>query len=149
MKDERINLHCIRVYTYNPDEKILVEVLAGMEEEGIPWEVINSTETNANFQYEDLMKMAYGACKESNMGIGIAINKNKVAVHYIKLKEKEPLILKEVKDYEISVARLIGCNAARLYKVMPFKDIEDKRNKELVEFIRKSVIEVLDRLEVL
>ncbi|MBU5484753.1 glycerol dehydratase reactivase beta/small subunit family protein [Clostridium sp. MSJ-11] len=149
MKDEGINLHCIRVYTYNPEEKILVEVLAGMEEEGIPWEVVNATKINNNFGYEDLIKMAYEACKKSNMGIGIAINKNRVAVHYIKLKEKNPLILKEVKDYEISVARLIGCNAGRLYKVMPFKDIEDKRNKELVEFIRKSVIEVLERLRAL
>lgn len=146
MKDERANLHCIKVYSHNPEEKVLVEMLAGMEEEGIPWEVVDITETNSDFKEENLIKMAYEACKESNMGIGIAINKNKVAVHYIKLKEKNPLMLKEVKNYEISAARAIGCNAGRLYKTMPFKDIEDMRNKELVEFIRKSVIEVLHRI---
>ncbi|WP_315116356.1 glycerol dehydratase reactivase beta/small subunit family protein [uncultured Clostridium sp.] len=146
MKDERANLHCIKVHSHDPEERILVEVLAGMEEEGIPWEVVDVTKINSGLKDEDLIKMAYEACKESNMGIGVAINKNKVAVHYIKLKEKNPLILKEIKNYEINVARAIGCNAGRLYKVMPFRDTEDGGNKELVEFIRKSVIEVLHRI---
>jgi len=58
------------------------------------------------------------------LGIGIGVNNEQVLLQMKKLKEKEPVFNLTVKDLE--VAKLMGINAARLEKKIPFKEFELK-----------------------
>lgn len=108
---------CIVVVTDKPDKNILKQLLAGIEEEGIPYEVdtING---------DDLLTITHKASVHSRMGVGIGISENRVLLHYSKLKIDKPILDATLK-YDIKeVARNVGNNAARLYKIMPFKNID-------------------------
>lgn len=129
---------CIKIYENNGDQELLKEILAGIEEEGLPYEA-----SCKDFRKEDLIKEGYTASQESRMGIGIGMYERIVVMHYNKLKEKEPIFYGELCFYEKEKCRRIGCNAARLYKIMPFKDLNIGLEKELIENIKISVIEVL------
>lgn len=133
---------CIFVCLSNLKEPFLKEILAGIEEEGIPYSV-----KNINFSEDTMLREVYSASQESRMGISIGIIDNRVVLHYNKLKEEKPLIDIRLNLYEKEKARVIGCNAARLYKIMPFKDMESV-NVELLEKVRSSVILVMDRLNI-
>lgn len=138
--NDQIDRQCIKLHNYRGNENVLLEILAGMEEEGIPYEV-------KNIEFEDVIKQAYDASQESRMGIGIAIKGTKVVLHYVKLKEREPLIVKEIDSSHWDSARIIGCNAARLYKIMPFKSLNEKlqSDENIEESIRKIVIDILEK----
>ncbi|MHC6179011.1 glycerol dehydratase reactivase beta/small subunit family protein [Clostridium sp. JNZ X4-2] len=122
----------------NPAESLLKEILAGLEEEGIPYQL-----KNINFTQDNIIKIAYEASEESRMGIAIAMKNDKVVLHYNKLKENHPLINVRLDYYEKDKARVIGCNAARLYKIMPLKSFEDTSENELRQQVKSAVISVL------
>ncbi|WP_027623217.1 glycerol dehydratase reactivase beta/small subunit family protein [Clostridium lundense] len=128
----------INIYVNNGDKSLLTEILAGIEEEGLPFEIFYK-----DFKKEDLIKGGYTASQESRMGIGIGMYERTIVMHYNKLKESEPIFYGELSFYEREKSRRIGCNAARLYKIMPFKDLVIDLDKKLVESIKLSVIEVL------
>ena len=108
---------CIVVVIDKPDKIILKQLLAGIEEEGIPYEVntVNCLE---------LFKITHKAALYSRMGVGVGINGNRVMLHYSKLKSDKPIFDVNLNRYIKETARSIGNNAARLYKIMPFKNIE-------------------------
>ena len=62
---------CIVVVTDKPNKNILKQLLAGIEEEGIPYEVdvVNS---------DELLKITHKAAVYSRMGVGIGIKENRV-----------------------------------------------------------------------
>lgn len=116
------------------------EIFFGIEEEGIPCDIQRK-------EYSDAVKLAYAACEQSAVGVGIGIDCESIAIHYIKLKKDKPL-------YEISTSsnpllmRTLGVNAARLVKRIPFKDLEDHwveddicLNKEKLEEEIRSIVE--------
>ena len=105
---------CIVVVTDKPDKNILKQLLAGIEEEGIPYEVdvVNG---------DELLKITHKAAVYSRMGVGIGINRNRVLLHFSKLKIDKPILDANLNDNVKDTARNIGNNAARLYKIMPFK----------------------------
>lgn len=132
----------------NPEEPLLNEVLAGIEEEGIPY---FKMECNSFKEYEEnLIEYAYNASLESRIGIAIAISGRRIILHYNKLNVNKPIIDVELKDGELMKARVIGCNAARLYKRIPFKplenftEIQNKMSDEEVE-ITKTVLKILKK----
>ncbi|TDT50361.1 glycerol dehydratase reactivase beta/small subunit family protein [Fonticella tunisiensis] len=126
----------ILVCTEQANELILKEVLAGMEEEGIPYSVVNVKNMS-------LIKETYNSAQLSRMGIAVGILRNRVIIHYNKLREINPLFDVELKFYERERARSLGNNAARLYKAMPLKDVSSKGDEEYMEFIKDKVIAIL------
>lgn len=137
-----LEIPCIFVCINNLKEPFLKEILAGIEEEGIPYNV-----KNINFNESTILREVYTAAQESRMGIAIGVIEGRVVLHFNKLKEEKPLVDIKLDLYEKEKARIVGCNAARLYKIMPFKDIESV-NMELLEKVRASVIAVINKLNI-
>ncbi|MCT4618054.1 MAG: glycerol dehydratase reactivase beta/small subunit family protein [Marinisporobacter sp.] len=129
------------------DIKDFNEIFWGIEEEGIPYNIQQKED-------KDAIKLAYRACEESSLGVGIGIDKKSIVIHYIKLKKDKPL-------YEISTSsdhflmRTLGVNAARLVKRIPFKNLEDHEfedepyssKEKLEEEIRAIVERVIARMK--
>lgn len=137
-----LEIPCIFVCLNNLKEPFLKEILAGIEEEGIPYNV-----KNISFSEGTILREVYTAAQESRMGIAIAVMGDRIVLHFNKLKEEKPLIDIKLNLYEKEKARIVGCNAARLYKIMPFKDMESV-NMELLEKVRASVIAVINKLNI-
>lgn len=95
-------------------KNILKQICYGIEEEGIPYEVIMVDDCSNH------IKMAYEACQNSRLGVGIGISEGYVALHYEKLQEEEPLFNVSTHG-DIETIRAIGKNSARLVKRLPFK----------------------------
>lgn len=129
---------CINVMVDDMDNILLKNILAGIEEEGLPYEIFNLNK-------EDVLSTTHKASQQSKLGVGVGFSNNRVIVHYSKLRENNAIIDTSLKDYEITKARKIGNNAARLYKVMPFKDINSSDLDSLVENIKLKIIEVLKK----
>ena len=114
------NKPCILIYLapHPGSEEKLREVQAGMEEEGIPYTVVQSNETNA-------AALSYEGASKSKLGVGVGIGAEDLCIHYVKLPAQKPLFaLQEVGSP--AQWRHFGYNAARLVKGIPFKDQSSK-----------------------
>lgn len=96
--------------------RILREIKAGIEEEGIPYSEYESS--------DDIIKSSYNAALLSKFGIGIAVFNGRMIMHYNKLPENEPLFELTINNDDFQIARNFGSNAARLYKGLPFKPLK-------------------------
>jgi hypothetical protein len=92
-----------------------INVLLGIEEEGIPYDVQEEHES-------DVLDLAYRASLESRLGVGVGISKMGIVLQYEKLDKAAPLF--KIKLYQTDLYRSIGANAARLVKKMPFKPLD-------------------------
>ena len=102
----------IFIYANNPDSDYLRQVCAGIEEEGVFFEVFEK-------DYADLDTLAHCAANDSMMGSGIGICRSSVALQ-IKGIQKG----KNIESYDepqLSECRKIGANSARVIKKMPLK----------------------------
>jgi len=90
-------------------------VLLGIEEEGIPYEVQQVHDS-------DVLELAHKASLDSRLGVGVGISKEGIVLQYEKLDKAAPLF--KIKLYQKDQFRNIGANAARLVKKMPFKPID-------------------------
>jgi hypothetical protein len=88
-------------------------LLHGIEEEGIPYELKSS-------DFKDILSLSYDACIGSNLGVGLGISNDEIALHFEKLDKSSPLFRMNIKSNK-SIIRSLGSNAARLVKRMPFK----------------------------
>lgn len=121
----------IYVIIKNPVEPLLREVLAGIEEEGIPYKIDKSSYEGVS-EEDDV----YNSSVKSRLGIGIGLFKNRIILHYDKLRVNEPIFDINLKSNDKNKARAIGCNAARLYKQVPFKTLESiEENNEILDDI--------------
>ncbi|QIB69164.1 glycerol dehydratase [Aminipila butyrica] len=98
-------------------KNILNQICFGIEEEGIPYEIIAVDDSNH-------IAMAYEACQHSRLGVGIGITEGHIALHYEKLQAESPLFNISTHD-EMGKIRSIGTNGARLVKRMPFRTIQE------------------------
>lgn len=90
------------------------EVLFGIEEEGIPYEVKEQNEA-------DLLELSYKAAQDSRLAVGIGIHSNgKIALTFNKLKKESPLFISSLSSEEKTL-RNLGANAGRLVKGIAFK----------------------------
>ena len=104
----------IHVSPHPSFEHKIREVQAGMEEEGIPYVVMQSNQS-------DVVALAYqGACT-SKLGVGVGIGVEGLCIHYSKLPAEEPLFALKVAGTPLEW-RHFGYNAARLVKGIPFKN---------------------------
>lgn len=101
------------------NKELINQIGYGIEEEGIPFKVSLKDENSVN-------KLAYNAAQESKLGIGIGINNNRVLLQMKKLKEKNPIF--DIKIAGQLQSKIMGINAARLEKKIPFKEFVVKED---------------------
>lgn len=128
------------------DESIFDQLLWGIEEEGIPYQRERKNEKSS-------IKLGYKAAEDSRLGVGIGVGcDGSVVLHYVKLKEDNPLFNIDI-NADKDQLRLLGANAARLVKGIPFKCLSDdeediyelkEENKIVKEFETKEENEAID-----
>lgn len=97
--------------------QVVSEVLHGIEEEGIPFSIEEMDDSNP-------VELAFRGAELSHLGVGIGITEDEVVLHFIKLKEDQPIF--RIPSYsDEAKLRAIGSNAARLVKRMPFKNLDN------------------------
>lgn len=96
------------------NNELVNQIGYGIEEEGIPFKVYFKEENSA-------YNLAKNAAQRSKLGIGIGIDSNnKVVLQMEKLSKKSPIFDKKIEDF--FQAKIMGINAARLEKKIPFKE---------------------------
>lgn len=96
------------------DTSIFNDVLFGIEEEGIPYEIKKEKES-------DPFKLGYKAAQDSKLAVGIGIHlSGKIVLTFNKLKKQEALFISSLDAGENSL-RNLGANAGRLVKGIAFK----------------------------
>lgn len=93
-----------------PDE--IKPLFNGIEEEQIPVSV-------REIDVDDVINRAYQSALASRLSVGIAFKENRFIVHYKNLKADHPLFNEVIDDRH--QLRVLGANAARLVKGIPFK----------------------------
>lgn len=108
-----VNKPSIIVYTSGADEDYLREVCAGIEEEGVLYQIIS--------REGDLDTLAYEAAAESMLGSGIGMQGNRIAMQMQRLPKGKNVF--ELIAPRFWQCRNLGANSARAVKKMPFKEI--------------------------
>ncbi len=116
MKAYEYEIPCI--YLYHSDElkdkSRFNEILWGIEEEGIPYEV-KSLDCNISEE------LSYLASVKSKLAVGIGIDsEGKVTITFNKLPKDKPLFIADLDD-NLDRLRDLGANAGRLVKGIAFK----------------------------
>ncbi len=113
---------CITIYVHrHPSSAQKVrEVQAGMEEEGIPYSVVESDET-------DVIALSCKAASISKLGVGVGIGLDGLSIQYDKLSAQEPLFFLTTPGTPADWRRF-GYNAARLVKGIPFKNESEEKD---------------------
>lgn len=118
----------ILIYSYNPEEGLLKEICAGIEEEGIPFEVVSQN-------YQDITALSYYSANDSILGTGIGISEQRCRLTFSNLpKDQSVFYLEQPQKHQ---ARNLGANAARAVKKKAFKDANQGIR---IEGQRKEVI---------
>ncbi|GFG73340.1 glycerol dehydratase reactivase beta/small subunit family protein [Mycobacterium botniense] len=95
---------------------ILREVAAGIEEEGVPCAICDAAVDVAG-----AVALAYCAARLSRLQVGVGIDEDGlVCVHHVKRPAAEPVAVSVVGS-DLSVARRLGHNAARVVVGVPLK----------------------------
>lgn len=102
----------IFIYTNHADKDILKEICAGIEEEGVFYEVFVRDDA-------DLDTLAYEAARDSMMGSGIGLKFVDTALQMKGLPKGKNIEQYHIPSYE--ECRKIGANSARAIKKMAFK----------------------------
>lgn len=100
----------IFIYTFQPDRAVLREVCAGIEENGVFFEVFER-------ERSDPEALAHEAANDSMMGAGIGICGRLAALQMKGLPKEKPVDL--LRDAAPADCRRIGANSARAIKKMP------------------------------
>ena len=141
---EKPSIHVYYSFVHK-DASAFRTLLYGMEEEGVPAYVKEKQERLA-------LRLGYEAALDSSLGVGIGIGgDNRIVVHYSKMPEGHGLF--QINQNETGKLRILGANAARLVKGIPFKQFEDNRgnfagqeeaiSKEEIAAIVKIVVKKL------
>ncbi|MCF8069552.1 MAG: glycerol dehydratase reactivase beta/small subunit family protein [Desulfobacterales bacterium] len=94
------------------------EIIYGLEEEGLPHTIISE-----EFHDEDINGLAQQAANKSVFDVGICCSANAIVLHQGNLPKEHPVIQISKDQVNLSKARLLGINAARLIKRMPLEEI--------------------------
>jgi hypothetical protein len=99
------------------DAELWQQVFFGIEEEGIPFQLKQTSTTQIN-------DAAYMAAQQSPLLVGLACDQEHIVVHYKNLMPASPLFqLSQPRLQPVDVLRSLGNNAARLVKGLPFKSL--------------------------
>lgn len=108
-----VNKPAIIIYTNEPDEDLLREVCAGIEEEGVLYQVSSHE--------GDMDTLAFEAAKESMLGSGVGITGARLAMQMERLPKGRNVF--ELNMPRFWQCRNLGANSARAIKKMPFKPV--------------------------
>lgn len=108
-----VNKPSIVIYCKEPDEDFLREVCAGIEEEGVLYQV--------QTREGDLDELAFEAANESMLGSGIGIYGKRLAMQMQRLPKGKNVF--ELNAPAFWQCRNLGANSARAIKKMPFKAV--------------------------
>ena len=103
----------IYIYTYQPDPDFLKEICAGIEEEGLFYEVVAG-------RTEELDDLAFEAAKDSMLGSGIGISGVDAAMQMQGIPRGRNVESYHMPTYE--QCRQLGANSARAVKKQGFKE---------------------------
>ncbi len=103
----------IYIYTDDPNQAVLREICAGIEEEGVFYEI--STQPG-----QELNALAWTAANDSMLGSGIGVKGNSAAFLIRGLKQGQNIEYYAYPSGEES--RRLGTNSARAIKKQPFKE---------------------------
>lgn len=123
-----VNRPAIIIYSREPDQDLLHEVCAGIEEEGVLYQVLPHE--------GDLDTLAFEAANESMLGSGIGITGERLAMQMQRLPKGQNVF--ELNRPSFWQCRNLGANSARAIKKLPFKDlygVEDKDGGNRYEHI--------------
>lgn len=112
-----VNKPAIIIYTHEADEDLLREVCAGIEEEGVLFEI--------HTREGELDDLAYEAAKESMLGSGIGISGQRIAMQMDRVPRGRNVF--ELNSPRFWQCRNIGSNSARAVKKMPFKPVNGEQ----------------------
>ncbi len=107
-----VNKPSIFIYVNNPNNDYLKQICAGVEEEGVFYEVFEK-------DTEALDNLAYDAANDSMMGSGIGIFQNTIALQMKGIPKG-----RNVQNFAaptLEDCRKIGANSARIIKKMALK----------------------------
>lgn len=99
-------------------EESLRDILYGIEEEGIPYQIIHFDKGNP-------VKSSHQAAGKSILSVAIGSDEKDIVLHFKNLKEDH--FVYRIKNYQQEtndIKRIFGNNAARLVKGYPFKESE-------------------------
>ena len=115
-KNVQLKAVIIVYLTSNDLEGIYNNVLWGIEEEGVPFDVIHVKKGNSKI-------LSHKASKESMLNVGVYLNVNtkEAVLHHSDLPEESPLKYLSSSNFNPKSLRLLGLNAARLAKIKPLK----------------------------
>lgn len=102
----------ILIYTQKAAPEVLKEICAGIEEEGIFYEILELPD-------QCMEKLAYKAARDSMLGSGIGIFQTDICLKMIGLEKGKNI--EAYKTPSKQQARNLGCNSARAVKKQPFK----------------------------
>lgn len=133
-------------FSPNIEEASFREILYGIEEETVPFIAEKTDKDSA-------LHLGYQAAQISRLGVGVGIGNDQLAVlHYERLNKDEPLFQINLNDHPANL-RVLGSNAARLVKGMPFKDFKDKhmlmteqRKKVKEELTREKIVSIIKKV---
>lgn len=114
-----VNRPTIMIYVQEPDEDLLREVCAGIEEEGVPYQV----QTHEG----DLDTLAYEAAAESMLGSGIGICGARLAMQMQRLPRGKNVF--ELDTPSFRQCRNLGANSARAVRKLPFKSVNERESR--------------------
>ncbi|MDH6365454.1 hypothetical protein M2139_002457 [Enterococcus sp. PF1-24] len=111
-----------QIFIYVTDEKLTATIeylLYGIEEEGIPYQIVAVSAQEA-------VAAAYEAAKTSSLSTGVGCDGQKVVLHYKNLAPNQPyLVIDRYQTVSKKQLKAFGSNCARLVKRIPFKDLEE------------------------
>ena len=107
-----VNKPSIYIYVNNADSKLLREVTAGIEEEGVFFEIFEKTENDIN-------ELSFNAAEDSMLGSGVGISGTEVAFTIRGMKKGKTVEKYSSPDEKQS--RILGTNSARCVKKQFFK----------------------------
>ena len=102
----------IFIYTNNPDGDCLKEICAGIEEEGVFFEVFGKETLS-------ISELAFNAANDSMLGSGIGVSGKTVALQMKGISKGKNV--EEFSSPSFEECRNIGANSARIIKKMPLK----------------------------
>lgn len=100
-------------YSSSEAEQLARAVGHGIEEEGLPYEIIRKRLDGSE---------AYELTKRPGLGVIVVVAEGGAAVYTRQLKQQVPLF--DLSVAEMKTAAAIGKNAARIVKRKPFLDLE-------------------------
>ena len=108
----------IVIYTCQADETLLREVCAGIEEEGVLYELASRSFGNAD-------ALSLLACDTSMLGVGIGMNGKSMSLHIkgmnVNRGSDETMALFAYEAPSADEARGLGANGARVIKKRPLR----------------------------